>query len=158
MNDNASLLLMRKAARQDVTEIVRLLSDDPLGSQREHYAAQIPDSYYQAFEAIDRDPNQELIVAELNGKVVGTFQLTYLMYLSYQGRKRMQIEAVRVDAPYRGQGLGAQMMAWAIERARQQSCYLIQLTSHKSRADAHRFYQRLGFRNSHEGMKLYLSE
>ena len=151
-----SNLQFRPATRADVPAIVHLLAEDELGSQRERYETPLPQTYFAAFEAIQTDPNQELIVAELNGEVVGTLQLMYLPSLSYQGGTRAQVQSVRVLQGLRGQGIGARMMTWAIERARQRGCHLMQLTSHKSRAGAHRFYEKLGFSASHIGMKINL--
>ena len=152
----SSPLQIRRARREDVPAIVRMMFDDPLGSGRETLQAGALAAYEAAFTEIDADPKQWLMVAEMAGEVIGTFQMTYLRYLSYQGGLRAQIEAVRVDARYRSQGIGRQMMAWAIQQAREQGCVLVQLATHKSRLDAHRFYARLGFVASHEGMKLYL--
>jgi GNAT superfamily N-acetyltransferase len=149
-------LQFRPAIQTDLPVIVRMLAQDELGAQRERFETPLPEAYYAAFEAIAADPNQELIVADLDGEVVGTLQLTYLPTLSYQGGTRAQVESVRVLEQVRGRGIGARMMAWAIERARQRGCHLMQLTSHQSRADAHRFYERLGFTKSHIGMKIYL--
>lgn len=146
----------RRASRADVASIVRLLAEDGLGSQRERYEEPLPDSYYFAFAEIDRDSNHELIVAEQNRKIIGTLHLTFLPSLSYQGGTRAQIESVRVDQRVRNRGIGREMMLYAIERARGRDCHLVQLTSNKSRLDAHRFYQRLGFSISHAGMKLTL--
>jgi ribosomal protein S18 acetylase RimI-like enzyme len=146
----------RPATRADLPAIVCMLAEDELGAQRERVETPLPQGYYTAFEAITSDPNQELIVAELDGEVVGTLQLTYLPTLSYQGGTRAQVESVRVLAGVRGQGIGESMMKWAMERARQRGCHLMQLTSHRSRVDAHRFYERLGFTKSHIGMKIYL--
>ena len=113
-------------------------------------------TYYTAFEAIDADPNHELVLAEAGEEIVGTFHLMFLPSLSFQGGTRAQVESVRVEAQYRGKGIGTKMMEWAIERARQRGCHLMQLTSHKSRENAHRFYERLGFTKSHIGMKINL--
>ncbi len=146
----------RLATRADVPAIVRLLAEDKLGSQRERFETPLPQAYYAAFEAIAADSHQELIVAELNGEVIGTLQLMYLPSLSYQGGTRAQVESVRVLQRLRSQGIGAEMMKWAIERARQRGCHMMQLTSHKSRTDAHRFYEKLGFTKSHIGMKINL--
>ena len=146
----------RPARRWDVPVIVQMLAEDELGSQRERFETPLPQAYYTAFEAIQVDPNQELIVAELDGKVIGTLRLMYLSSLSYQGRTRAQVESVRVLQQLRGQGIGAEMMKWVIERARQQGCHMMQLTSHKSRTDAHRFYEKLGFTKLHIGMKINL--
>jgi GNAT superfamily N-acetyltransferase len=148
----------RPATRGDIPAIVYMLAEDELGAQRERFETPLPQAYYTAFEAIEADPNQELIVAELNGEVIGTLQLMYLPSLSYQGRTRAQVESVRVVERLRGQGIGAEMMKWAIGRARQRGCHLMQLTSHKSRADAHRFYEKLGFTASHLGMKIDLED
>ena len=136
--------------------IVRLLADDELGSLRERYEDPLPKSYYSAYEQINRDPNHELIVAELNGEVIGTLHLMFLPSLSYQGGLRAQVESVRVDNRYQSQGIGSEMMKWTIERAKARGAHIVQLTTHKSRADAHRFYERLGFKGTHLGMKLSL--
>ena len=145
---------LRRARKGDVAAIVALYADDALGAARETPAAL--DGYYAAFDAIDRDANQELVVAVADGAVVGTFQLTFIPQLGHGGRTVAQIEAVRILAPLRGRGLGAEMMRWAIDRARTAGCLRVQLTSNKERARAQRFYERLGFARSHEGFKLYL--
>jgi len=147
-----------RATRADVPDIVRMLADDLLGSKRERYTLPLPASYYTAFEAIDTDPNNELVVVELDGKVVGVRQLTYIPYLTYQGSRRALIEGVRVDANLRASGIGRQLFTWAIERAQSKGCHLVQLTSDKARPDAIRFYESLGFVASHEGMKLHLAD
>ena len=152
----AEAIFMRPATRADLVAIVRLLADDELGSRREQLVEPLPAGYQQAFAAIEQDPNNELIVVEQGSVVVGTMQLTVVPSLSFQGSRRLQIESVRVDGRYRNQGIGRHMIEWAIEQARQKNCRLVQLTTHKSRADAHRFYARLGFVASHEGMKLDL--
>lgn len=149
-------LVFRPATRGDVDVIVRMLADDPLGAQREQYASPLPRSYERAFVAIQADPNNELVVAEADGRVVGVVQLTFIPYLTHQGSWRALIEGVRVDASARSQGVGQRMFTWAIERARERGCRIVQLTTDKSRPDALRFYQRLGFVASHEGMKLVL--
>ncbi len=149
-------LHIRKAERGDLPDIVRMLADDELGSQRERYEEPLPQSYYTAFEQINSDPNHELIVAESDGKVIGTLHLTFLPSISYQGGLRAQVESVRVDRECRNRGIGRQMMEWTVERSRQRGAHAIQLTSHLSRKDAHRFYERLGFKGSHLGMKLDL--
>ena len=149
-------LQFRLATREDVPAIVQMLAEDQLGAQRERFETPLPQPYYDAFDVIDMDPNQELVVAELDGEVVGTLQLMFLPSLGYQGGTRAQVESVRVVQRLRGQGIGADMMGWAIERARQRGCHLMQLTSHASRKDAHRFYERLGFNLSHVGMKIEL--
>jgi ribosomal protein S18 acetylase RimI-like enzyme len=151
----------RRAGRQDVPAIVRLLADDQLGRTREVTAAgpeDLPASYWQAFEAIDADPRNLLVVAELQGQVVGTLQLTFIPSLTLVGGERAQIEAVRVDGHYRGQGLGGAMLRWAIEQARARGCRLVQLTTDKRRPDALRLYRSLGFQATHEGLKLRLND
>ncbi|MGP4095141.1 GNAT family N-acetyltransferase [Nonomuraea sp. KM90] len=147
-------LIFRPARREDVPAIVVLLADDPLGAAREGDPGD--ERYLVAFERIDANPADELIVAEVDGKVVGTMQLTYLAGLSRLGAERCLIEAIRVAASTRGQGLGRRMITWAIGRARARGCAMVQLTSDKSRTDAHRFYDSLGFTDSHVGYKLAL--
>jgi GNAT superfamily N-acetyltransferase len=146
----------RPAVRADVDAIVRLLADDVLGSTREEYILPLPTRYFTAFEAIERDPNNELIVVELGGRIVGVLQMTYIPYLTYRGSWRAQIEGVRVDSSLRSSGIGRKLFEWAIARAREKGCRMVQLTSDKSRPDAIRFYESLGFTASHEGMKLHL--
>ena len=150
-------MTFRRASRADLPEIVRLLADDPLGAKRERYELPLPASYLAAFDAIEADPNNELIVACLGGRVVGVLQLTYIPYLATLGAWRALIEGVRVDAGVRSAGIGKALFEWAIVRARERGCRIVQLTTDKSRADAKRFYEKLGFVASHEGMKLYLS-
>ncbi|UVJ39390.1 GNAT family N-acetyltransferase [Arthrobacter sp. CJ23] len=145
---------LRQAVRADLPAILRLLADDQLGAARESADDLAP--YEQAFDAIDADPAHLLVVGELGGAVVATFQLSYLPGLSRKGSWRAQIEAVRVSGELRGQGVGALMIQWAIDQARGRGCSLVQLTTDKSRIAAHRFYERLGFVASHEGMKLTL--
>jgi GNAT superfamily N-acetyltransferase len=148
--------VFRRATAADLPAIVRLLAEDPLGARRERYAEPLPASYAAAFDAIDRDPNQELCVVCSQDAVVGVLQITFIPYLTYQGGWRALIEGVRIAAPMRSRGLGRMMFEWAIGRARARGCHMVQLTSDKSRPDAIRFYQALGFVASHEGMKLML--
>lgn len=154
LSDNFAI---RRASIDDLPEIVRLMADDELGSRRERFERPLPSSYTQAFAAIEADPNNELVVAAIGDKIVGTLQLTYIPYLSYQGSRRAMVESVRIDRELRSQGFGNRLMDWAIARARRQGCNMLQLASNKTRRDAHRFYERLGFVASHEGMKLMLS-
>jgi ribosomal protein S18 acetylase RimI-like enzyme len=147
---------IRNATRDDVAEIVRMLADDFLGNKRERYEEPLPESYYRAFEEIDRDENNELVIVEHEGKIIGTLQLTFIPSISFQGGKRAQIESVRVDSDYRGKGIGRKLMLWAIERAREEKCLFVQLSTNNERTDAHRFYFDLGFTASHTGMKLRL--
>ena len=146
----------RAAAADDLPAIVRLLADDPLGAERERVADPLPAAYGEAFAAIAADPNNELIVADRDGAVVGVLQLTFVPSLTWQGRWRAMVEGVRVAAGARGSGVGQAMMEEAIRRARARGCRMVQLTTDKARPDAHRFYERLGFRATHEGMKLLL--
>lgn len=145
---------LRRAAVDDVPTIVSLLAADQLAAARDGGADLSP--YHAAFALIDRDPAQLLLVATAGGEVVGTMQLTFIPGMARRGSLRAQIEAVRVAEAHRGHGLGAAMIAWAIDEARRRGCSLVQLTSDKSRVDAHRFYDRLGFTRSHDGFKLTL--
>jgi ribosomal protein S18 acetylase RimI-like enzyme len=147
----------RRAERGDLEPIVRMLANDPLGAGRERYQTPLPAPYLAAFDAIRTDPNQELVVACLGERVVGVLQLTFIPSLTYQGSWRAQIEGVRVDVEVRSEGIGRRLVAWAIDRARERGCALVQLTTDKARSEAVRFYERLGFVPSHEGMKLRLS-
>jgi GNAT superfamily N-acetyltransferase len=149
-------LKFRQATRADLPEIIRMLADDFLGSTRERYEDPLPESYLTAFAEIEADKNNELIVAELDGAIVGSLQLTLTPSISFQGGKRATVESVRVDEKYRGQGIGKELMLWAIDRAREEKCIAMQLTTNGDRKDAHRFYENLGFKGTHLGMKLYL--
>lgn len=151
---------LRHASRSDLAAIVRLLVDDSMGAAREDGEDQAP--YEAAFAAIDADPSHLLVVGELlpagdaSGPVVATFQLSFLPGISRRGSWRAQIEGVRVAGSLRGKGIGNLMVQWAIQESRSRGCTMVQLTTHKTRTDAHRFYRRLGFDMSHEGMKLTL--
>ena len=149
-------VIFRLAKHADLPSIVRLLADDELGTQREKIEEPLLNSYSSAFETIDNDPNHELVVAELNGEVIGTLHLMFLPSISYQGGLRAQIESVRVDRKHQSRGIGSEMIKWAINRAKDRGAHIVQLTTHKTRADAHRFYERLGFKGTHIGMKLSL--
>lgn len=151
-------ILFRRANSNDLTAIVSMLADDELGAGREDYQIPLPDSYVRAFDNIDKDKNQELTVALLSGEVIGTFHLTFVQYLTYQGGVRAQIEAVRVRSDQRGKGLGKYMFEYAIERSIVRGAHLLQLTTDKKRPEALKFYQALGFRATHEGMKLHLDQ
>jgi GNAT superfamily N-acetyltransferase len=147
---------IRPATAEDLPAIVRLLADDDLGRSREDARTPLDPRYLTAFAAIDRDPNQQLVVAELDGRVVGCLQLTLIPGLSRLGMWRGQIESVRVASSERGHGLGRFMFEWAISECRDRGCGLVQLTTDKARAEARSFYEGLGFEASHEGMKLKL--
>ncbi|WP_414718887.1 GNAT family N-acetyltransferase [Undibacterium sp.] len=148
----------RKAKRSDLGSLVTLLADDKLGALREDTSLPLNAAYLSAFNAIDSDPNNELIVVEEAGKLLGMMQLTFIPYLTHQGSWRCLIEGVRIHSSYRAQGLGRQFFQWAIQRARGRHCKLVQLTSDKQRPDALRFYESLGFQATHEGFKLPLEE
>jgi GNAT superfamily N-acetyltransferase len=148
--------LFRAARAEDLPAIIALLAEDVLGATREAPGPPPDPAYAAAFAAIAADPNQLLAVAEVAGEVAGTLQLSFIPGLARRGAWRGQIEAVRVAARHRGAGLGAEMFAWAIGQCRARGCSLVQLTTDKARADAHRFYERLGFRATHEGYKLAL--
>lgn len=148
---------LRRATTEDVAMIVDLLAADQLGSSRDGITTDEDlRSYLAAFDAIDADPAHLLLVATDAAQVVATMQLSFLPGLARRGALRAQIEAVRVRHDYRSRGLRAGLFEWAIEEARRRDCALVQLTTDKSRADAHRFYERLGFVASHEGLKLAL--
>lgn len=147
-------LHIRPAVVEDIPAIVALLADDPLGAQRESPDDLAP--YIAAFERLAADPNQHPVVGVRAGRVVGTLQLTIIPGLSRRGTTRSIIEAVRIHADERGNGLGTQLIEWAVEESRGLGCRLVQLTSDATRTDAHRFYQRLGFKPSHLGFKLTL--
>jgi ribosomal protein S18 acetylase RimI-like enzyme len=150
-----SQVTIRPAKRDDVGAIVAMLADDPLGSARERIEQPLPESYFKAFEALDRDPNIELVVAQDGeGAVVGCLQLCILPGLSSQGASRGLIEDVRVASHCRGRGIGEEMVQWAVGQARVKGCRLVELLTHHTRVDAQRFYERLGFARSHVGMTM----
>ena len=149
-----STVVLRRAEAGDIPAIVGLLAADQLGATRDGVnTAQDLAAYQAAFRAIDTDPAHVLLVAQAGQQLAGTLQLSFIPGLARRGALRAQIEAVRVHESYRSHGLGA---GWAIEEARRRGCALVQLTTDKARPDAHRFYERLGFVASHEGMKLRL--
>nr|WP_246268704.1 GNAT family N-acetyltransferase [Nonomuraea typhae] len=146
-------LVFRNARAEDVPAVVALIADDKVAAGRTgEYGA----AHQAAFTAIEADPNNELIVAELKGEIVGTMQLTYIPGISRNGATRLQVEAVRIAADLRGRGWGRKMMEWAHAKGRARGCVMVQLTSDKQREDAHRFYTSLGYAQSHEGFKLAL--
>jgi ribosomal protein S18 acetylase RimI-like enzyme len=150
-----SPISIRRARHDDVVAIVAMLADDPLGSARERLEDPLPPSYFQAFAAVDRDPNIQLVVAQDGeANVVGCLQLCILPGLSSQGASRALIEDVRVAAACRSRGIGEQMVQWAVAEARARGCRLVELLTHNTRKDAQRFYVRLGFQPSHVGMTL----
>lgn len=148
----------RKATLNDVSKIVELIADDALGIVRENFMSPLPKSYLKAFEHIDADQNQELIVIENdNLEIIGTLQLTFIQYLTYQGGIRPQIEGVRIRKDHRGVGLGTTLFKWAIERSKSRNAHVLQLTTDKKRPEAIHFYENLGFKASHEGMKMHFT-
>ncbi|WP_442600691.1 GNAT family N-acetyltransferase [Paenibacillus sp. KN14-4R] len=149
-------MILRHAALADLPAIVRLLADDELGATREQYLEPLPQAYIDAFSAIEKQEGNAVIVALENEDLIGCLQLTYIPGLARLGMSRAQIEGVRVDQRYRSRGIGEALFKHAIESARVYGCGLIQLTTDKKRTEAHRFYERLGFTSSHEGMKLDL--
>jgi GNAT superfamily N-acetyltransferase len=152
-------VVLRRAGAADLAAIVGLLAADQLGAARDGiYDDSDLRAYQQAFATIERDPAHVLVVAETEGRVVATMQLSFLPGLARRGALRAQVEAVRVHQDYRAGGLGQAMFTWAIGEARRRGCALVQLTTDKSRTGAHRFYERLGFTASHEGMKLILGD
>jgi ribosomal protein S18 acetylase RimI-like enzyme len=149
-------LTIRRARQGDLAAIVALLADDSLGRGREDPSLPLDARYAAAFAAIEADPNQLLAVADRAGQIVACLQVTFIPGLSRRGLWRGQIESVRVASGARGEGLGERMLQWAIGICRERGCGLVQLTTDKSRSDARRFYEKLGFTASHEGMKLAL--
>jgi ribosomal protein S18 acetylase RimI-like enzyme len=147
---------LRRATVSDLPAIVALLSDDLIGRTREDPSTPPNPRYAAAFQAIDRDPNQLLAVAEDRGEAIGCLQISFIPGLSRLGMWRGQIESVRVSSSHRSEGIGRIMFEWAIEQCRQRQCGLVQLTTDKSRPDAQRFYESLGFKATHDGMKLGL--
>ncbi|WP_433391865.1 N-acetyltransferase family protein [Micromonospora sp. KLBMP9576] len=147
-------VIFREAVRADLPAVLALLADDPIGRTRDH--TRVDAVYERAFADIDADPRNQLIVADLGGELLACMQLTYIPGLSRHGAERQLIESVRVRSDLRGRGLGRQLITWAVDQARRRGCALVQLTTHKTRQDAHRFYLGLGFQSTHEGMKLPL--
>ncbi|TMV06205.1 GNAT family N-acetyltransferase [Brucella haematophila] len=152
----SAAIAIRKATSADVAAVVAMLADDALGVKREDPGLPLRDEYRNAFAAIDADPNQFLAVVEQDERIIGCMQLSFIPGLSRMGQWRGQIESVRIASDIRGGGIGRQMIEWAIEKCRERGCGLVQLTTDKSRSDALRFYQSLGFTDSHEGLKLSL--
>lgn len=158
INTNGDTTILRQAGKDDVPHIVALLADDKLGQQREKYQIPLPDCYIDAFNEICSSNDNELIVMcdNNNNNIIGCMQITFIPYLTFQGGKRCLIEGVRISSKHRGQGLGEKMFEYAINKAKEMNCHMVQLTTNKGRPDAHNFYQKLGFKATHEGFKLYL--
>ena len=149
------MLTYRSATPADLPFIIGLIVEDSVIDTGDSIEDAMHSDYTGALAAIDRDPNQEMLVVEENGAPIGCFQLTYLPGLIRRGQWRGMIEVVHVAENHRNRGIGSEMMRWAIERCRERGCGMVQLTSNKKRTDAHRFYERLGFHKSHEGFKFY---
>ncbi|MFS8068165.1 MAG: GNAT family N-acetyltransferase [Byssovorax sp.] len=150
-------LLIRRAEERDLPAVVRLFAIPDEGNLKDEDASSpLPDCYREALAAIAADPANMLVVAEREGAVIGAFHLTIIQYVAYRGGRVAQIENVIVDPAARSLGVGAAMMGWAVDEARRRGCVRVQLTTNKARKRAHRFYERLGFTASHEGMKLSL--
>ena len=146
----------RKATENDIMAIVEMIADDHLGQIRESFQKPLPKEYLNAFENINSDTNQELIVVEdESSEIIGTLQLSFIQYLTYRGGIRAQIEAVRIIKDKRGSGIGKTMFEWAISRAKERNAHLLQLTTDKKRPKAIKFYEDLGFKPTHEGMKMH---
>ena len=150
-----SKVTIRRARCDDLGIIVAMLADDPLGGARERLEDPLPQTYFQAFEKVDRDPNIQLVVAvDDEGGVVGCLQLCILPGVSSQGASRGLLEDVRVASHCRSRGIGEQLVQWAVAEARAKGCKLVELLTHHTRVDAQRFYERLGFARSHVGMTI----
>ncbi|MCM4163261.1 MULTISPECIES: GNAT family N-acetyltransferase [unclassified Arenibacter] len=150
-------MIFRRANKEDLPAIIKMIANDTLGKLREQYRDPLPKAYYSAFEIIDGDKNQQLMVIENSeGEVVASFQLSFLQYLTYVGGIRCLVENVHVREDQTGKGIGKQMFQWIIETAKKKGVHLIQLTSNKLRPRAIRFYEGIGFKATHEGFKLHL--
>lgn len=149
-------LSYRKATKDDLANIVALLIEDDLGKNREVLDNKLDDAYLKAFELIDKDPNQYLMLSIMNETIVGTCHLTIMQSLTFKGSIRMQIEAVRVSAKMRGQNIGEHMIEHAIEYGKLHGASIIQLMTNKHRHRAKKFYKKIGFDATHEGMKLFI--
>ena len=150
-------LTFREAEENEVPILVKMFADDKLGSKREDVSEPLNQNYLIAFNQIKADANNELIVAVNQNEIIGMIQLTYIPSLGLLGSKRCIIGGVRVHGKFRGQGLGTVIIKWGIDRAKSKSCKLVQITSDKQRTDAIRFYQKLGFNSTHEGLRLKIS-
>lgn len=148
---------LRKAKREELFQLIEMYFDDVLGQTRETISIPLDDSYIKAFEIIDSDPNQDLLVlVDKNDLILGTIQITYIQYLNRHGSKRAVFESVRIHKSHRGKGLGETMFNLAIQRVKDNNVSVIQLTSDKQRTDALRFYKKIGFSATHEGFKMTL--
>lgn len=150
-------VVVRDATHHDVPRIVALYRTDELTRKHgDDVDAEVDPGYYVAFYSIGVDRRNRLLVAEVAGEILGSFQLTYVPDMQPDGREVAIIENVIVDAAARGSGVGSAMMQWAVEEGRAHGCSQVKLTSNAKRADAHRFYERLGFEPTHIGFKILL--
>jgi GNAT superfamily N-acetyltransferase len=152
----AAAICLRDAQRDEVPLVVAMLADDALGSTRDQVVDPLPGAYYAAFDTIAASRDNRLLIAELDGEVVGSLQITFIPGLAKVGATKMLVGQVRVVSPRRGTGIGGEIMAAVVALARARHCKSVELTSHRTRTDAHRFYARLGFVASHVGMTLAL--
>ena len=150
-------LTFREAVEKDLPLLVEMLADDELGSQREDTSNPLNSAYFSAFKNIVADPNNELIVVEKDGNLIGMLQLTFIPYLTHKGSWRCLVEGVRIHKNFRGEGIGTRVFEWVIQYARGKGVSILQLTSDKQRPDSIRFYEGLGFKSTHEGLKLKLN-
>lgn len=147
---------IRTATKEDLTAIIALIADDDLGKIREDFQNPLPKEYLKAFELISTDKKQDLVVVENEElEIIGTLQLSFIQYLTYRGGIRAQLESVRIRKDQRGLGIGKSMFEWAINKAKERNAHLLQLTTDKKRPNAIKFYEDLGFVQSHEGMKMH---
>jgi len=148
-------VIFREATEADLGAIIGLMTDDPLGATRESGEGSVG-TYANAFAEIVPDPNNMVIVVEDDSAIVGTFQITFIANLSFEGGRRALIEAVRIADSHQGRGLGRQMMEHGVAMARERGCKIVQLTSNRQREGAIAFYEKIGFEPTHVGFKLYL--
>ncbi|MCM4171727.1 N-acetyltransferase [Arenibacter sp. TNZ] len=150
-------MTFRRATKEDLPAIIKMIANDTLGHLREKYEEPLPKQYYNAFDRIEEDKNQELyVIVNPEREVVASFQLSFLQYLTYKGGIRCLVENVHVHEDETGKGIGKQMFQWIIHRAKEKGVHMVQLTSNKLRPDAIRFYESFGFKATHEGFKLHL--
>jgi GNAT superfamily N-acetyltransferase len=153
---SAGTLIVRKAREDDLPSLIQLLAEDTVGSHADTVEPEAFDDYLRAFHVIDHAPHEQLFVAERDGEIVATYQMTFLRTLRGRGAVDAQVEAVHTRADCRGKGIGAALMAHALQEAERRGCRLLQLTSNLARTDAHRFYERAGFTRTHAGFKMKL--
>ena len=149
-------LTERKACIEDLKIIISLLAEDELGQARERLDDEVNQRYRDAFHKINKDPNQYLMVLCEDEKIIGTCHSTLMPSLTFIGSTRMQIEAVRVHPDARCRNIGKQMIEFAVSWGKNHGATIFQLSTNKQRLDAIRFYEKLGFEASHEGMKYYV--